>query len=226
MEDNTPIIEGRHLFKKYVLHQGDYYALNDVSISVQSGEYVAVTGHSGSGKSTLMNILGSIDAPTSGEILFEGISIKDYTEKQLAQLRNRSIGYVFQSFYLEPNYTVGKNVEMPLLIAGYDARERKKRIQAVLEQVGMEKHIHQKAYMLSGGEKQRVSIARALVCNPKLILADEPCGNLDSENTAIVMDIFHKLHQEQKTIILITHSNEDASQAERQIIMKDGKILS
>ena len=159
-------------------------------------------------------------------ILFEGFSVTDYTEKQLARLRNRSIGYVFQNFFLDPNYTVEKNVEMPLLIAGYDAHERKKQIQAVLEQVGMEKHIHQKAYMLSGGEKQRVSIARALVCDPKLILADEPCGNLDSENTAIVMGIFRKLHQAQKTIILITHSAEDAAQAERQIRMKDGKILS
>lgn len=213
------------LQKEYRTGQQVQIALKNVNIQIEHGEYIAVTGKSGSGKSTLMNQLGLIDRPTSGSICMDNKELLDYSEKKLSEIRNRLIGYIFQSFYLEPSYTVYKNVEMPLLIAGVAHSKRRALVEEAVGAVGMTGKYKQRAETLSGGEKQRICIARALVNNPELILADEPCGNLDSENSAAVMDILDRLHEQGKTIVLITHNEDDAKRAKRHIIMKDGEIV-
>ena len=214
------------LTKKYnITGEEAFYALNNVSLKIDAGEYIAVVGKSGSGKSTLMNMLGIIDSPTSGEVIINGRNILKLSENEKASFRNKNIGYIFQSFYLEPSYTAYKNVEMPLLIAGVDKKLRKEMVLKAMEDVGLSEKLKNRADELSGGEKQRVCIARALVNNPEIILADEPCGNLDSANTAEVMSLFDKFHSQGKTVVLITHSEEDARRSERQILMKDGKIV-
>ena len=225
LSSENNIIRCDMLQKRFNVGTQAIYALKDVSIEIDRGEYVAIVGHSGSGKSTLMNIIGLIDSPTSGEYFFEGKRIDEYKEKELAAIRNQKIGYIFQSFFLEPKYDVYKNVEMPLLIAGVPRKERKERILAAIERVGMSHRLRNRGSSLSGGEKQRVAIARALVCDPCLILADEPCGNLDTVNSAEIMKILSTLHKEGRTVILITHNNEDSMQAQRRITMKDGQIV-
>lgn len=214
----------KDLTKEYRTGSNLQLALDHVNVTIEKGEYIAVVGRSGSGKSTLMNILGLIDTPTEGNLLIDDQDVLRLSDGEKAALRNRMIGYVFQAFYLEPDYTVYRNLEIPLLIAGVPHASRNTRIHEALQAVGMEHKLRQRANTLSGGEKQRVSIARALVNQPELILADEPCGNLDSENTAQVMDIFDRLHAQGKTIVLITHSGEDASRAQRQIRIKDGRV--
>ncbi|MGN0591089.1 ABC transporter ATP-binding protein [Ruminococcus sp.] len=218
-------IECKDLQKEYRCGSQVQMALNHVNFKLEQGEYVAIVGRSGSGKSTLMNMLGLIDTPTGGSILWKGEDILRFPEYKKTRIRNQMIGYVFQAFYLEPSYTVYQNIEMPLLIAGYSRSERRARILSALQEVGLSGKKRQRADSLSGGEKQRVSIARALVNQPELILADEPCGNLDSENTEIIMKLFDRLHGEGKTIVLITHSQEDAERAKRKITMKDGCVL-
>ena len=200
-----------------------FYAVNNVSIKINKGEFVAVIGKSGSGKSTLMNMIGLIEQPTSGDIHIDGVSVNKMKPSELAHLRNKKIGYIFQSFYLEYAYPVYRNVEMPLLISNVEKKLRRQRVEHCLDMVGLLEKINVAAGDLSGGEKQRVCIARAIANNPDIILADEPCGNLDSENTENIMNILSQLHRQGKTILLITHSMGEADKAERKIIMKDGK---
>ncbi len=205
---------------------GSFFAVDNVTINIKNGEFVALCGKSGSGKSTLLNMIGLIDIPTSGEIKIDGINTKEMSSVQRARLRNNLIGYVFQSFYLEPTYSVFMNVEIPLLIANIPSAQRKKRVELCLEKVGMLHKRNDSVVNLSGGEKQRVCIARALANNPKLIIADEPCGNLDSENTANIMSLLKELNKSGTTILMVTHSSEDAKEAQRIITLKDGKIVT
>ncbi len=213
-----------NLTKEYETAAGTFAALKGIDLKIEKGEYLSVVGKSGSGKSTLMNMIGLIETPTEGKIVIDGKDISSCSEKEKNAIRNQMIGYIFQSFFLEPSYTVYQNVEIPLLIAGISKKQRKKLITEALLDVGLSEKLHQSAATLSGGEKQRVAIARALVNSPALILADEPCGNLDSENTNIIMDIFDRLHEKGKTLVLITHSEADSLRAQRRIVMKDGYI--
>lgn len=217
------MIKCKNLVKKFRSGK-EFYAVNDISIDIKKGEFVAVTGKSGSGKSTFMNMIGLIERPTSGDIFIDGENIHSMNDKQLAIFRNKKIGYIFQAFYLEHLYPVFRNVEMPLLISGIPAAQRKNRVLECLKAVGLEEKSNELAGNLSGGEKQRVCIARALANDPEIILADEPCGNLDSENSSNIMDIIVKLNKKGKTVVLITHNMDEAKIADRIIYIKDGKI--
>ena len=201
-------------------------ALNKVSIEVKEGEFVAIMGPSGCGKSTLLNILGLLDNPTSGEYYLNGIEVSRYTEAQRTKLRKGIIGFVFQSFNLIDELNVYENIERPLLYMGVSAAERKKKVQEAMERMAIvhrEKHVPQQ---LSGGQQQRVAIARAVVANPKLILADEPTGNLDSKNGQEVMNLLSELNKEGTTIVMVTHSQHDAGFASRIINLFDGKVVT
>ena len=201
-------------------------ALNKVSIEVKEGEFVAIMGPSGCGKSTLLNILGLLDNPTSGEYYLNGIEVSRYTEAQRTKLRKGIIGFVFQSFNLIDELNVYENIELPLLYMGVSATERKKKVQEALERMAIvhrEKHFPQQ---LSGGQQQRVAIARAVVANPKLILADEPTGNLDSKNGQEVMNLLSELNKEGTTIVMVTHSQHDAGFASRTINLFDGQVVT
>ena len=201
-------------------------ALNKVSIEVKEGEFVAIMGPSGCGKSTLLNILGLLDNPTSGEYYLNGIEVSRYTEAQRTKLRKGIIGFVFQSFNLIDELNVYENIELPLLYMSVSAAERKKKVQEAMERMAIvhrEKHFPQQ---LSGGQQQRVAIARAVVANPKLILADEPTGNLDSKSTIEIMNILKDLHESGRTVIIITHDDEIANQVDRVVRIMDGKIVS
>ena len=201
-------------------------ALNKVSIEVKEGEFVAIMGPSGCGKSTLLNILGLLDNPTSGEYYLNGIEVSRYTEAQRTKLRKGIIGFVFQSFNLIDELNVYENIELPLLYMGVSAAERKKKVQEAMERMAIvhrEKHFPQQ---LSGGQQQRVAIARAVVANPKLILADEPTGNLDSKNGQEVMNLLSELNKEGTTIVMVTHSQHDAGFASRTINLYDGQVVT
>ena len=201
-------------------------ALNKVSIEVKEGEFVAIMGPSGCGKSTLLNILGLLDNPTSGEYYLNGIEVSRYTEAQRTKLRKGIIGFVFQSFNLIDEVNVYENIELPLLYMGVSAAERKKKVQEAMERMAIvhrEKHFPQQ---LSGGQQQRVAIARAVVANPKLILADEPTGNLDSKNGQEVMNLLSELNKEGTTIVMVTHSQHDAGFASRTINLFDGQVVT
>ena len=201
-------------------------ALNKVSIEVKEGEFVAIMGPSGCGKSTLLNILGLLDNPTSGEYYLNGIEVSQYTEAQRTKLRKGIIGFVFQSFNLIDELNVYENIELPLLYMGVSAAERKKKVQGAMERMAIvhrEKHFPQQ---LSGGQQQRVAIARAVVANPKLILADEPTGNLDSKNGQEVMNLLNELNKEGTTIVMVTHSQHDAGFASRIINLFDGQVVT
>ncbi len=210
--------------KEYQTPGGCFFALDGVSLCVEEGEFVAIVGKSGSGKSTLLNMIGTLDTVTSGSILLDGQDIATMNGRQLAEVRNQSIGFVFQRFNLEPEYTVYQNVELPLVISGSTKNEQ--RVQAVLEQLDLTSKAKLKTKLLSGGEQQRVAIARAIINDPKLILADEPCGNLDTTNSNIVMSILQALNQQGKTIILVTHDQEDARKAQRIVTLSNGRIIS
>lgn len=212
-----------NISKKYTGYS-DFTAVSDVSLHIEKGEFVALTGKSGSGKSTLMNIIGLIDIPSEGSVYINGINTLDMTSSQLSSMRNKYIGYIFQSFYLEGAYTVAKNIEMPLLISNVSGKNRIKRIHECMEYVDIVSKENQRVDTLSGGEKQRVCIARALANSPEIILADEPCGNLDSENTKKVLELLKKMNKAGKTVIMVTHSSEDAAYADRIIELQDGKI--
>ena len=218
------ILECRNIKKVFDADEAAITALNDVSMSVDAGEFVAIVGRSGSGKSTLLNILGMLDKPTEGEVFFEEKNVREMSEKERATLRNTSFGYVFQSFFLEPEYTVSENVEMPLVIAGMKASERTDRVRELIEIVGLTERKGQKTKKLSGGEKQRTCIARALACNPSIVLADEPCGNLDTANSAEIMKLFREITKRGSAVLMVTHSEEDAAKADRILYMKDGSI--
>ncbi|GAP75934.1 MULTISPECIES: ABC transporter ATP-binding protein [Pseudoalteromonas] len=200
-------------------------ALNDINLSVKEGDFLAIMGPSGCGKSTLLSILGMLDSPTSGQFEFLGEDIAGYNEKQLAQLRKASIGFVFQSFNLIDELTVYENVELPLQYQKIDKAERKQRVEAILKRVGIDHRGDHLPQQLSGGQQQRVAVARALVINPKLILADEPTGNLDSKNGDEVMTMLRELNREGTTVIMVTHSEKEGNYADRLVRLLDGQIM-
>ena len=218
-------IELKNICKRYSNAVDSHDVLKNLNLSINQKEFVALMGSSGSGKSTLMNILGCLDKPTSGFYQLDGQEISQLDHDQLAEVRNRTIGFVFQGFNLLPRTTVINNVMLPLLYAGMPKAERYKRARMLLEKVGLGHRLDSLPSQISGGEQQRVAIARSLANNPKLLLADEPTGNLDAANSEIVMELFQKLHQEGLTIILVTHELDIAEYAERQIKMLDGKII-
>ena len=216
------MIELRHVDKIYGKGEGAVHALKDVNVIIEDGKFTAVLGKSGSGKSTLMNIIGALDSPTRGEVVANGRVLNELSPNELAAYRNRTTGFVFQSFYLEPTFTVLDNVAMPLIIAGESRKTREEKAAAILEQLGLSDKIGKKANELSGGQKQRVSIARALVHDPEIVLADEPTGNLDSQNGAEVMALLRKICDSGKSVVLVTHNMEDAKNADRIIRIRDG----
>jgi len=220
-----PLIRVEHASKKFIIGGVEAIALKDISLSVETGEFIAIVGQSGSGKSTLLSILGFLDRPTSGVYRFEDKSIQELSDDELAQIRNQSIGFVFQSFNLLPRTSVFENIARPLLYSrAIKPSLRKSVIEKSAESVGIAHRLSHTAEELSGGEKQRVAIARALVNNPRMILADEPTGNLDSKSGGIVMDLFARLHSEGRTIVLITHESYTARYASKIITLKDGLV--
>lgn len=218
------MIRIKDLSKCYRIGDEEVHALDHASLHVSPGEFVGIIGPSGSGKSTLMNIIGCLDVADSGEYLLDGIPIENYSENELAHLRNRKIGFVFQSFNLIPKLTAEENVELPLIYQGIKKEERTERVAAALERVKLGKRANHFPTELSGGQQQRVAIARAIVTRPSLILADEPTGNLDSKTTVEIMDIFHELHDQGNTIVLITHDDSVAAQAGRRVRILDGHL--
>lgn len=214
------------LSKIYRMGDNQVHALDNVSLTVKEGEIVAIMGPSGSGKSTLMNILGCLDQPTLGSYLLSGRDVGKLGEREQAALRNREIGFVFQSFNLLPKLTAIENVELPLVYAGIPHKERRRRANEALERMGLAQRIHHKPQELSGGQQQRVAIARALVSRPRFILADEPTGNLDSRSGAEIMGVFQELNRQGITIILVTHEEDIASYTRRIIRFLDGRIIS
>lgn len=220
------ILSLKDVVKIYSMGDSKVYALNGVSVEIEENEYVAIMGPSGSGKSTLMNMIGCLDVPTTGSYLLDGEPVSDKDEDELADIRNRKIGFVFQTFNLVPRSTVFHNVELPLVYGGVNRAERKRLTEAAIERVGLTNRMHHKPNELSGGQRQRVAIARALVFSPAIILADEPTGNLDSKTGKEIMGMLDELHDSGHTIILVTHEDDIAAHAERILHLKDGKIES
>lgn len=220
------LIELRDIKKIYRIGNIELAALNGVDLSIEKGEYVALMGPSGSGKSTLMNILGCLDTPTSGTYLLNEQYVSELSDKQLANIRNKEIGFVFQSFNLLPRQTALENVQLPLVYAGIQKGDRMIRGEEVLAQVGLSDRQHHRPNELSGGQRQRVAVARSLVNNPSIILADEPTGNLDTKTSVEIMELFEAIHQAGNTIILVTHEEDIAQRAKRIVRMRDGKIES
>ena len=214
----------RDVCKTYQVGDEIVRALDHASLTVQDGEFVSIIGPSGSGKSTMMNIIGCLDTADSGEYLLDDIPIEDYTENELAQIRSRKIGFVFQSFNLIPQLTAQENVELPLIYQRVRRSERRRRVAEALERVQLTGRRHHLPSELSGGQQQRVAIARAIAAHPSLILADEPTGNLDSHTGQDIMGIFHELHESGNTIVLITHDDAVARQAQRSIHILDGRV--
>ncbi|MCP2241283.1 ABC transporter ATP-binding protein [Lentzea aerocolonigenes] len=220
----SPVIEVRNLRKTYGAGDTAVHALRGLDLTVEKGEYIAIMGASGSGKSTLLNILGCLDVPTSGKYLLDGIDTGEFDEEQLSLLRNRKIGFVFQSFNLVPRTTALANVELPLVYAGVRRAQRRERALAALELVGLKERTHHKPNELSGGQQQRVAIARALVTSPAIVLADEPTGNLDTESSREVLGILDRLNASGRTVVLITHEDEVAAHAMRTVRVVDGRV--
>ncbi len=220
------VVSLKGISKVYTMGDQRVEALKDISLTVQSGDFVAIMGASGSGKSTCMNILGCLDKPTSGEYLLEGINVSDLAKNQLADIRNSRIGFVFQGFNLLARTTARENVELPLIYAKASSSERHERAEAALAMVGLADRADHYSNQLSGGQQQRVAIARALVNQPAIIMADEPTGNLDSKTTLEIMSIFQKLNKQGITIIMITHEPDVAAFTGRNIVFRDGHIIS
>ena len=211
--------------KTYQMGDTAVHALDGVTLGIARGEFVAITGPSGSGKSTLMNILGCLDRPSSGSYRLDGSEVAELNDDQLATTRNRKIGFVFQSFNLLPRISAQKNIELPLVYAGISDDERRARAENVLREVGLLERKDHRPNELSGGQRQRVAIARALVTDPAILIADEPTGNLDSKSSNEIMEIFCGLHQQERTIIMVTHEADIAAYAQRVIHVRDGRIL-
>lgn len=218
------IIETSHIAKRYIMGTEIIDALKDVTISVSKGEYVAFMGPSGSGKSTLMNIIGCLDSPTSGKYVLNSKDVSDMSENELAEVRNKEIGFVFQTFNLLPRMTSLENVALPLIYAGYTKSERTERAMAALKSVGLEQRAGHRPNELSGGQRQRVAVARALVNDPSILLADEPTGNLDTRTSYEIMDLFDQLHSKGNTIVVVTHEDDIAKYAHRIIRLRDGLV--
>ena len=218
------MIELKDVVKTYRIGIEEVHALDHANMHVKQGEFVGIIGPSGSGKSTLMNIVGCLDIADAGVYKLDGIPIEDYTENELAKVRNEKIGFVFQNFNLIPKLTAEENVELPLIYQGMKKPERMERVKQALERVQLSNRAHHYPTELSGGQQQRVAIARAIATRPSLILADEPTGNLDSKTTIEIMEIFHELHRQGNTIVLITHDDSVADQAARKIYIKDGQV--
>lgn len=223
-QDSSPIIHAQHLRKVYNTGVVETVALSDISFTIMRGEFVAIMGPSGSGKSTLMHIIGALDLPTSGTYILDSENVERLTDDELADIRNRKIGFVFQAFNLLPRTSATKNVMLPMVYAGIPKSEREARAKKYLEMVGLGNRLTHTTNQLSGGQQQRVAIARALVMNPAIILADEPTGNIASSQAEEVMAIFQKLNKEGHTIVMITHEPDIAQHATRIITIRDGKL--
>ena len=219
-----PLIELKDIYKIYQMGDEEVHANDGITLTIYKGEFVAIVGKSGSGKSTLMNIIGALDVPTSGSYYLGGEDVSDMSDDQLAQIRNRMIGFIFQQYNLLPKLNLLENVELPLLYAGVGREERRERAMASLERVGLKEKWKNMPNQLSGGQQQRVSIARALAGDPSLILADEPTGALDSRTSREVLDFLKQLNKEGNTIVMITHDNSIAVEAKRVVRIHDGKI--
>lgn len=218
------LVELRNVSKIYRLGEEEIRALDDISLDIDEGEFISIIGPSGSGKSTLMHILGCLDSPSKGTIQLDGTMIQNASARELAAIRNRKIGFVFQFFNLLPKLNVVQNVELPMIYSGISGRERRERAMAALESVGMGNRAKHRPSQLSGGQQQRAAIARALVNNPRLVFADEPTGNLDSHTGEAILQLFRNLSQHGRTIVLVTHDPEIAAVTPRRIEIRDGKI--
>ena len=221
-----PLVELRNVSKIYHLGEEEIGALDDVSLDIDAGEFISIIGPSGSGKSTLMHILGCLDSPTHGTITLDGVMIQNASSRELAAMRNRKIGFVFQFFNLLPKLNVIQNVELPMIYSGVSGKERRSAAMAALESVGLANRAKHRPSQLSGGQQQRAAIARALVNNPRIIFADEPTGNLDSHTGDAILQLFQKLSQAGRTIVLVTHDPEIAAVTPRRIEIRDGKVAS
>ena len=219
-----PLVELKDIRKTYKLGGETIHALDGVSLDIEAGEFLSIIGPSGSGKSTLMHILGCLDSPSSGTMQLDGMMIQNASQSQLASIRNKKIGFVFQFFNLLPKLSVMQNVELPMIYGSVSAKERRERSMRSLEMVGLENRSKHRPSQLSGGQQQRVAIARALVNDPRIIFADEPTGNLDSHTGEAILELFHELHRKGRTIALVTHDPEIAAVTPRKIEIRDGKI--
>ena len=226
MEKASGIIRLEDIHRIYRVGNQEVRALDGVSLSVYKNEYVAIMGPSGSGKSTLMNILGCLDSPSSGKYVLNGLDVSEMEDGELADVRNREIGFVFQSFNLLPRYNALENVALPMVYAGVPAKERKERAAAALESVALSERMEHRPNELSGGQKQRVALARALINNPSIILADEPTGNLDTHTSIEIMRLFDDIYSRGNTVIVVTHEEDIAAYAHRIIRLRDGKVES
>ena len=220
----SAVIQTREISKKYVMGSETIHALKSISIEIERGEYVAFMGPSGSGKSTLMNIIGCLDSPSGGTYVLNSNDVSDLTENELAEIRNKEIGFVFQTFNLLPRQTALENVALPLIYAGLGREDRHEKAMAALDGVGLADRAKHKPNELSGGQRQRVAIARALVNNPSIILADEPTGNLDTKTSYSIMELFQELHDKGNTIIMVTHEEDIATYAHRIVRLRDGLV--
>ncbi len=219
------LIEIKDVYKIYNPGENEVHALDGVSLTIDRGEFIAIVGQSGSGKSTLMNMLGLLDVCTSGSYMLDGVDVSTMKDDELSSIRNEEIGFIFQGFNLIPSLTAQANVELPLVYRGVKAAQRKELSTSALKRVGLEKRMDHRPNQMSGGQQQRVAIARAVAAKPPIILADEPTGNLDTNSGKEVMRILHELHEEGRTVILITHDNGIADEAQRVIRIQDGKII-